>query len=199
VNHVLNGIGPPNEILAQLGDASVQRASMQRLLPGRWLNDEVIHFYLIVLSKRDEAMCAKNGTKKRSHFFKSNFMSQLLNVGHSNPSMAGKYEYRNVKRWSKNVPGKDIFDLDKICFPIHTLGHWVCAVAYMQERRIHFYDSFGSGGMDYLKNIMQYIKDEHKDKKKTPVPNEHEWKLVPCDWRARPPQRNKFDCGVFIH
>jgi len=198
VRHILNGIGPPNEILAQVDADSVQRVSMQRLLPGQWLNDEVIHFFLTVLSKRDEAMCANDGTKKRSHFFKSYFMSKLLNEGHSNPSMAGKYEYRNVKRWSKKVPGKDIFNLDKICFPINQGGmHWVCAVAYMQDKRIHFYDSLGSDGMDYLEAIMQYVKDEHKDKKKAPLPNDDEWELVPCDPRTTPRQLNGFDCGVF--
>jgi hypothetical protein len=38
-----------------------------------------------------------------------------------------------------SVAGKEIFKLDKIVFPI-TQGsmHWVCAVIYMQEKRIQF-------------------------------------------------------------
>ena len=74
--------------------------------------------------------------------------------------------------------------------------HWVCAVAFMQEKRIQYYDSFGADGMEYLRAIMQYIKDEHMDKKKSPLPDEADWKLVPCQ-SDTPHQLNGYDCGVF--
>lgn len=106
----------------------------------QWLSDEVIHFFLAMLAQRDEALCAEDPKRRRCHYFKSFFMTKLLNQGHA--SMAGVYEYRNVKRWSKKVPGKDIFALDKIVFPINVNeSHWVCAVAFMQDKRIQFYDS----------------------------------------------------------
>lgn len=197
VRSALDSIGPENEIMAQAGADTVQRASIQRLRPGQWLNDEVIHFFLTVLSKRDEEMCAKDKSRKRTHFFKSFFMSKLLNEGHSNPDMNGSYEYRNVKRWSKKVPGKDIFNLNKICFPINQGGmHWVCAVAYMQEKRIQFYDSMGSQGEEYLEAIFKFIQDEHLDKKETPLPEENSWRLVTCE-ETTPRQLNGHDCGVF--
>lgn len=76
--------------------------------------------------------------------------------------------------------GKDIFNLDKIFFPINVGGsHWICAVAFMQEKRIQMYDSFYGSGHDYLRHILQYLKDEHLDKKKSPLPNPEEWVLVP--------------------
>ena len=56
----------------------------------------------------------------------------------------------------------------------------MCAVVYMQERRIQFYDSLGDGGMSYLRHIFQYLQDEHQDKKKEPLPNLEEWRLVAC-------------------
>ena len=46
----------------------------------------------------------------RCHFFNSFFISKLLDE-------AGGYSFKNVKRWSRKVPGKDIFALDKIFFP----------------------------------------------------------------------------------
>lgn len=135
VHDAIWGDGPSNEVLQSEGPDSVQRASMQKLRPGQWLNDEVIHYFCVMLGKRDEELCQDDPNRKRSHFFKSFFMTKLLNEG--NPAMEGQYEYRNVKRWSKKVPGKDIFNLDKIFFPINQgRMHWVCAVAFMQEKRI---------------------------------------------------------------
>ena len=86
--------------------------------------------------------------------------------------------------------GKDIFSLDKIIFPINQgQMHWVCAVAYMQEKRVQFYDSMGADGMHYLEAILHYIKDEHQDKKKSPLPDADEWRLVCCT-NDTPQQRN---------
>jgi hypothetical protein len=105
VLHALHEIGPPTEVIAQAGLDSIQRESIQRLLPGQWLNDEVMHYFLVMLSKRDEEICSEDPSRKRCHFFKSFFITKLLNEGNSNPAIDGKYEYRNVKRWSKAVPG----------------------------------------------------------------------------------------------
>jgi sentrin-specific protease 1 len=124
-------------------------------------------------------------------------MTKLLDVGNKDPALDGQYKYQNVKRWYKKVPGQDIFKLDKIFFPINQgLVHWVCAVAYMSEKRIQMYDSMGADGMHYLQSIFQYIKDEHEDKKKSPLPDEDQWQIIPTQ-RDTPGQKNGYDCGVF--
>jgi sentrin-specific protease 1 len=190
VKEAMYGMGPSNQVIAKSGADSVQRGSIQTLQPGQWLNDEVIHYFYEMLTKRDEEMCHNDSSRKRCHFFKSFFITKLLNEGNSNPDLDGKYEYNNVKRWSKKVPGKDIFNLDKIIFPINEgRMHWLCAVAFMQEKRIQLYDSMGSNGMHYLQSLLQYIKDEHQAKKGTPLLDAHEWRLVPCE-SATPRQRN---------
>jgi Ulp1 family protease len=66
--------------------------------------------------------------------------------------------------------------------------HWVCAVAFMQEKTIRFYDSMGSAGLEDMKCIFRYIKDEHMDKKKSPLPDADSWKLIPVG--DCPRQRN---------
>lgn len=192
--NAIYGIGPEDQILAESETDSVQRVSMQKLRPGVWLNDEVIHYFLLMLTRRDEQLCMDDPGRKRCHFFKSFFMTKLLDEG----SMSGGgYRYANVKRWSKKVPGKDIFNLDKIFFPINVGGvHWVCAVVFMLEKRIQFYDSMGGSGMDYMKDLMRYLKDEHQAKKGSPLPDEDKWRLVPCT-SDTPMQQNGFDCGVF--
>jgi hypothetical protein len=106
VNNAMYGGGPDNEILYSLGPDSVQRASLHRLQPGEWLNDEVISYFYVMLAKRDEELCSQDPSRKRSHFFKSFFMTKLLNEGHTDPAMEGTYDYRQVKRWSKK--GKEI-------------------------------------------------------------------------------------------
>ena len=149
-----------------------------------------VHYFYVMLSKRDEELFQQDNSRRRCHFFKSFFVTKLLNEGNANPDLDGKYDYKNVKRWSKRVPGKDIFKLDKIFFPINEgRMHWICAVAFMKEKRIQMYDSMGSDGMHYLENLFQYIKDEHKAKKGCDLPNADEWKLVPCE-RDTPRQRN---------
>jgi len=197
VQDVLNTIGPESEILYKDGTDTIQRGSIQTLRPGQWLNDEVVHYFLVMLAKRDEEMCRQNPSRKRSHFFKSFFFTTLLNEGHANPAINGTYEYRNVKRWSKKVPGKDIFNLDKIVIPVNVgRMHWVCVVAYMQEKRIQFYDSMGDAGNDYLQHMFRFLQDEHMDKKKQPLPDADSWQLVTCT-NDTPRQRNGYDCGVF--
>mmetsp|Transcript_5251 Transcript_5251/g.12537 ORF Transcript_5251/g.12537 Transcript_5251/m.12537 type:complete len:541 (+) Transcript_5251:105-1727(+) len=197
VHGVMYGSGPPDEILAESETDTVQRQSIQTLEPGQWLNDEVIHYFYLMLARRDEEMCRNDPSRKRSHFFKSFFITKILNEGHRNPAIEGKYEYKNVKRWSKKVPGKDIFKLDKIIFPINQgQMHWMCGVIHMQKKRIQIYDSMGSGGSNYLQCLFQYVQDEHKDKKKCPLPDIDEWELVGTT-SDTPRQRNGFDCGVF--
>lgn len=110
VRDAIYGIGRPDEILATSDTDSVQRQSLHKLQPGVWLNDEVIHYFLLMLARRDAELAAKQPGRKRCHFFKSFFITKLLDE-------AGGYNYKNVKRWSRKVPGKDIFALDKIFFP----------------------------------------------------------------------------------
>ena len=132
-----------------------------------------------MLANRDEELGKNDPSRKPSHFFKSFFITKLLNEGHADPTMNGKYEYRQVKRWSKNVPGKDLFALEKIFFPINQgNSHWICAVAFMAEKRIQMFDSLGGSGRPYLEAIFQYLKDDHKDKKKCEMPDQDEWELV---------------------
>mmetsp|Transcript_24512 Transcript_24512/g.57602 ORF Transcript_24512/g.57602 Transcript_24512/m.57602 type:complete len:599 (+) Transcript_24512:101-1897(+) len=195
VETAIHGYGPGDEVVAQAGTDSVQRASMKTLKPGMWLNDEIIHYFYLMLAKRDEELCGNDSSRKRSHFFKSFFITKLLNEG--NATCDGKYEYRNVKRWSKKVPGKDIFNLDKILFPINMGNmHWICAAIFMNKKRIEIFDSMGSNGDRYLNALFNYIQDEHADKKKTPLPDADSWELVPTQ-PDTPRQTNGHDCGVF--
>lgn len=86
--------------------------------------------------------------------------------------------------------GQDIFALDRVLFPINVnYLHWVCAVIFIQERRIQFYDSLGSDGEIYLRHLLRFLQDAHVEKRKEPLPDIDKWRLIPCR-EDTPRQRN---------
>jgi Ulp1 protease family, C-terminal catalytic domain len=103
VHEAMYGRGSDDEVLAREGSDTVMRSSLRKLAPRQWLNDEVIHFFYMMLAKRDAELCRLDPTRKRCHFFKSFFITKLLQEGHA--LYDGQYDYKSVKRWSKNVPG----------------------------------------------------------------------------------------------
>lgn len=211
VQEAIYGEGPSKEVVARSGADWVLRGSIQTLQPGQWLNDEVINYFFRMLSQRDQQLCQGDSFRRRCHFFNSFFMIKVvvrnLSKKPAQEIFEDTYDYKNVQRWSRRVPGKDLFALDKIFFPINDGGqHWVCVVAFMQERRIQMYDSLGGGGEYYLSVVFRYIKDEHRDKKGTALPHARAWNLVPCE-RNTPSQQNsesplwrnqKKTCGIYL-
>ena len=185
IHNAMYGSGPGMEKLALSDTDSVQRSSMQTLRTGTWLNDEVIHYFFLMLSKRDEALCATDSSRKRSHYFKSFFFTKLFDEGGTN-----EYRYANVKRWSRRVAGKDIFALDKIFFACNVNGmHWTCAVIFMQEKRIQYFDSMREDGYMYSEGLLKYIMDEWKTKKGGSFPDADKWKIIGSKGDV-PTQRN---------
>ena len=71
--------------------------------------------------------------------------------------------------------------------------HWVCAVVFIQKKRIQFYDSMGEPGTQYLHHLFRYIQDEHLDKKKCELQDIDQWELITCT--ADTPQQGN---GAFL-
>ena len=187
------GIGSRSEILASQDGDSVQRGSMQTLSPGTWLNDEVINYFLKnCLKSRDIKICAKEPGRRRSHFFSSFFVQTMFDEKNRNKQLRGKYNYENVKSWSKNVPGKDIFSLKYIFFPINIMSiHWTVAVIFMETKRIQYYDSKGKTDWAILEGLLQYVKDEYRVKngKEMDEMDAMEWKLGMSSCKMDTPQQ----------
>lgn len=196
-----------NAILIEKYNIPMSEYNLRCLAPGQWLNDEVVNFYMSMLQEKDDILCAETQSRTPNCFFNLYFMSKLLE--------RNIYCYKNVKRWTKKI---DIFSKDKIFVPVNINNtHWTHCVIYMSERRIqvllcfmrvlsfnyHFctslqyYDSMGSSGTKYLDALMQYLQDEHKDKKETPMSGVEEWILQTCIREETPQQQNGYDCGVF--
>jgi Ulp1 family protease len=112
-----------------------------------------------------------------------------------NKKLRGKYNYENVKGWSKNVPGKDIFNLKSIFFSINIMSmHWTVAVKFMETKGkgIQYYDSKG-GKTDWaiLEGLLQYVKDEYRVKngKEMDEMDAMEWKLGMSSCKMDTPQQ----------
>ena len=87
-----------------------------------------------MLQERDELLRASSTTS--SHYFSTHFMAKLLE--------RNRYSYSRVKNWSKKF---NIMKQNKVFFPINiTNSHWTLAVAFIQEKRIIYYDSMGGNG-----------------------------------------------------
>jgi Ulp1 family protease len=156
----------------------------------------VISFYLKLLNLRD-AVQPQPQAHRQSFCFKPFFVTQMLQVGHL--SLEGQYCFRQVQRQYKQVPGKDVFGLDKLVFPINVgANHWTCAVAHMERQQIHYHDSLGSPGTLYLEALLRYLQDEHLRAKKEPLPEAGRWRLVAGSTTTNPQQENGFDCGAFV-
>jgi hypothetical protein len=202
ISHALSD-GHDDDVIVQIGQHSghkVIRGAMQSLKPGQWIKDEVVNSFFHLLSQRDGELCKNDVTQKGNGFFNSFFMTKLLNEGHSDPSRSGEYEYNNIRSWStKFVPGEDIFEVDKLFFPINVERvHWVLAVAdilnqtiqmYDSGSRLYNYQSIGKNGIRCLETLFRYLQDEHLDRKNAPLPNTNRWQLIPCQ-SDTPQQQN---------
>ena len=99
---------------------------------------------------------------KKSHLFKSNFIPKMY-------KRSNRFSYKRVADWSKNVPGGDIFSLEKVFVPYHVgNSHWTFAVIFMKEKLVQYHDSLGGGsGGKISNNLIKYLKFEWKSRKRT--------------------------------
>lgn len=151
--------------------------NLRTLKPGVWLDDEVINYHLSLLQK-----C--NG---KNLYLNSFFYSKLMKLN--------KYNYRNVRRWTKK---KNLFKYNKIIIPINvSMVHWVLGVINISEKCIHYWDSMRGENSDFFKYMKQYLKDEIADKEINIAMDIDEWpeKYLSND---DPLQLNSSDCGVFL-
>ncbi|KAL2620875.1 hypothetical protein R1flu_001080 [Riccia fluitans] len=164
----------------------VTRAVMQCLLPGAWLNDEVINLYMELLKER-EVQEPKKFLK--CHFFNTFFYNKLYKDKRS-------YDYKAVRRWTtQKKVGYSLADCDKILVPIHQDIHWCLAVINIRDKKFEYLDSLGGVDNAVLKVLARYIADEAKDKGGIEL-DSSTWDIAfPQDI---PQQLNGCDCGMFM-
>lgn len=148
------------------------------MLGSSWLNDEVINFYMSLLTERSELRAGELPSVYAMNTF---FVPRLLQNGHG-----------GVKRWTRKV---DLFSKDIIPVPVHCNGvHWCMAIIHMRNKTIRYYDSMGKPNQDVLDALESYLRQESLDKRKQPFDTSgFKIESVP----NVPQQTNGSDCGVF--
>ena len=218
----------PDSVVAGSGSNTVQRGSFYTLIAGmlaeeaksklieeeravasgavkraidaaQWLNDEIINMYLCILNKWDKTLCKQQPERKQSHCFNSFFVQAMFDEKNTDRDLRGKYNYGNVKTWSKKVPGRNIFNMKYIICPINIYGnHWVLAVIDIEGKCIQWNDSLGGTDWAKLNGLLAYVNDEHKEMNGGQGMVElSEWKLIRCT-ADTPRQRNNYDCGMYL-
>jgi hypothetical protein len=157
----------------------------------------MINFYFEkYLADMDQKQCQEEPEQNCSGFFNLFFWQKLTNEKHYNETLQGKYNYENVSRWSKKLPGEDIFNLKKIFTLINIENlHWTCIVIFMKEKRIQYYDSNCVGaGKSHMNAVLHYLVNEDKGQGHV---KPKEWMLATSTENV-PKQENTSDCGAFI-
>lgn len=180
--------GSRSEVLAFHKETNIEvtRAIILCLLPGAWLNDEVINVYMQLLKEREN----RNPDKfLKCHFFNTFFYNKLFKDKRS-------YDYKSVRRWTTQKKiGYSLADCDKILVPIHQDIHWCLAVINLRDQKFEYLDSLKGRDENVLKVLAKYLVDEAKDKNNR-ILDVSKWESAfPQDI---PEQLNGCDCGMFM-
>ena len=174
----------------------MSRRSLCSLKPGVWLNDEVIHSYLALLLTRDKQLSQLTPGRRLSHCFSSFFMTKLLNMRHESEDLRNTFDYANVRRWSSQIPGQDIFGLHHLIAPINVdSSHWTCVAVNFLTRTISYHNSMSDPGDECIQAMFRYLQCEHEQLYQRHLPQD--WTLLPNNPNTQPQQTNNTDCGVF--
>ena len=121
---------------------------MHTLINEPFVNDGVIIFFFKLLD-----VCDERGQRENRSRFKSHFIPKMY-------ERTNCFSYERVAKWSKNVPGGDIFSLDKVFVPFHVGdSHCSCAVIFMDATVVRYSDSLGGGAGGGISNdLIKYIK-----------------------------------------
>jgi sentrin-specific protease 1 len=185
----------PEEVLNKVETNTFTCGDSGDLRQGTWLRDATINFFFLLLRVAGVAALAEGGPRE-SHVWAHNSFFFAKLVGQSGPQV---YKYEGVKSWTagrKSKPGVDIFAYRRVIMPINRgNSHWAMAMIDMEERKVYFLDSLRGNGSDVIKHLIQYLKDEWKDKKGGELPWTFTAGVSPD---TLPRQQNGVDCGAFV-
>ena len=150
------------------------------------------------LQEQDEIMCRKIHGRKPSLFYNIGFITFNNTNNPKCNTMTPRY-----------ARGKNIFDMRYTFIPIHHGLHCMCAVIYMEQMKIKYYDSLLYDNVtrrgcrhkvkmqeDTLQVLRNYLQNNHMKDKCIDFPNE--WKLYTMCNVSQQDTTNTTDCGVFV-
>lgn len=162
---------PPSIVVSSRFQIDITVRDLQTLCDGHWLNDNVIDFYLSLIS-RTGVFCWT------THFF-----TTLQAKG-----------YAGVARWARRKK-VDLTATALVLVPINIMGtHWALAAVDNKARTFAYYDSLSLlGNLRALELLQLYMMAEAQ--RVGSSVDYTEYTLEPC--MPTPQQQNGYDCGVF--
>jgi hypothetical protein len=162
---------PPSIVVSSRFQIDITVRDLQTLCDGHWLNDNVIDFYLSLISHTG-VFCWT------THFF-----TTLQAKG-----------YAGVARWARRKR-VDLTATALVLVPINIMGtHWALAAVDNKARTFAYYDSLSLlGNLRALQLVQLYMVAEAQ--RVGSSVNYAEYTLEPC--MPTPQQQNGYDCGVF--
>lgn len=165
------GMRLSNTLVVSAFTIDISVRDFQTLCDSSWLNDNVIDFYLNLVSESLEGTFCWT-----THFF-----STLRAKG-----------YQGVARWAKRKK-VNLAEKKKVIVPINIMStHWALAVVDNTAHTICYYDSLSSGGNRKTVEILQDYMNKERDRLQAPAMD-----YVLHASMKTPQQQNGYDCGVF--
>lgn len=142
INNIFNSnMYKETSVLSSKYNLQVLKHDMETLGPRRWVNDEIINFYTNMIRERNEQLQIS-----KIYIFSTFFYKLLMKND--------EYNHSRVEGWVRKV---DLFEMDKVMFPIHVnTDHWVLVVVNFKQNRWEFYDSMGGDGKCVMVNIKKF-------------------------------------------
>ena len=135
---------------------------MEQLADGRTPDDESINSFVVLIRTRDSQLCNQNKIK-RSHFYRTFFVDNLVHLGFPTKSSSPYTKTtRNAHKWCE-----ELFCHNKVFVPIHIVNsRFILAVILIPEKRIVIYDMFHckTTANKYRTILLCYLNKEFVDK-----------------------------------
>lgn len=210
--------------IAAIPGAGVEDRDIEKLRPGKWLNDEVINFYMkliqlrsdLAVKKRQELREVKDRVEKSAGSSEKPSEKDVALIRQSKKwrafwdvhvfnsffwqKLTSPQGYASVSKWTRRV---DIFQKDLVLIPINMGGlHWICAAINLRRRRFEVYDSMASShakGSSLFRTLRHYLAAEYCEKKGCSSADDLHLDEAWTDYFSEesPQQANGTDCGVF--
>ncbi|KAH3903090.1 uncharacterized protein SCODWIG_00186 [Saccharomycodes ludwigii] len=155
-------------------DLDIGMRDIKTLVPGRWLNDTIIEFFMKYIENKNEKVVS----------FNSFFFTALSERG-----------YQGVRRWMKRKK-VDINNLSKIFTPINiNRSHWALGMIDITRKKIIYVDSLSNASNTGPKvfSMLSLLKDYLLEESKGKLGDGFELEHIGC-----PQQPNGFDCGIYV-
>ena len=171
----------PLDVVANAFKLSITVEDLFALCEPKWVNDNIINFYLQLICERNR----KKQVANEPSFLKVAAVSTFFYHKLDSSGFPG------VKRWTRQT---NLFDQDLLLVPVHLGVHWCLAAVDIVNKCVSYYDSMHYRNESCLHLLREFLAQESLDKR-------HE-ELQISEWQFKcigdsPMQQNGSDCGVF--